>query len=149
MSAYAVEVRTVDGGATALGWSGPHSVVVDRPADAGGRGLGFNGGQLLYLAIAACWSNDLYREAATRGISLTRVRVAVDGGFASRGAASDPISVDVEVEGDATEAELRALIDEVDAVAEIPRSIREGSPVTLRVSRSTPHVRSPAQPIEG
>lgn len=131
MSSYAVELRTVDDGATALGWSGPHSVVVDRPAEAGGRGLGFNGGQLLYLAVAACWSNDLYREAATRGIRLTRVRIAVDGGFSGRGAASDPIVVDIEVEGDATEAELQALVDEVDAIAEIPRSIREGTPVTV------------------
>lgn len=131
MSSYAVELRTVDGGATALGWSGSHSVVVDRPAEAGGRGLGFNGGQLLYLAVAACWSNDLYREAATRGIRLTRVRIAVDGGFSGRGAASDPIVVDIEVEGDATEAELQALVDEVDAIAEIPRSIAEGTPVTV------------------
>jgi uncharacterized OsmC-like protein len=36
--------------------------------------VGFNGGQLLYLAVAGCVSNDLYREAATMGIKLDSVR---------------------------------------------------------------------------
>ena len=51
---FEVEVRNVAGETTAVGSAGPHTLVVDRPADGGGRGLGFNGGQLLYLAIAGC-----------------------------------------------------------------------------------------------
>lgn len=58
------------------------AILVDRPVAAGGGGLGFNGGQLFYLAVAACWSNDLYREAATMGI----VRKTADGDFPSRAA---------------------------------------------------------------
>jgi putative redox protein len=130
--AYRVELRTVDGGPTALGSAGPFTLVADRPVAGGGGGLGFNGGQLLYLAIAACYSNDLYREAATRGIALRRVAVTVDGDFPGRGAASTPIVVDVELDGDAPEADLRALLDEVHAIAEIPRSLREGTEVELR-----------------
>ena len=129
--AYRVELRTVDGGPTALGWAGPFTLVADRPAAAGGGGLGFNGGQLLYLAIAACYSNDLYREGATRGITLRRVAVSVDGDFPGRGAASTPIAVDVELDGDAPEAELHALLDEVDSIAEVPRSLRGTTPVEL------------------
>ena len=130
--AYRVQLRTVDGGPTALGSAGPFTLVADRPAAGGGGGLGFNGGQLLYLAIAACYSNDLYREAATRGITLRRVAVTVDGDFPGRGAASTAVAVDVELEGDAPESELDALLDEVDAIAEIPRSIRGTTPVELR-----------------
>jgi organic hydroperoxide reductase OsmC/OhrA len=130
--AYRVELRTVDGGPTALGSAGPFTLVADRPAGAGGGGRGFNGGQLLYLAIAACYSNDLYREAATRGIVLRRVAVSVDGDFPDRGAASTPIVVDVELDGDAPESELAALLDEVDAIAEIPKSLRGTTPVELR-----------------
>jgi organic hydroperoxide reductase OsmC/OhrA len=129
---YRVSLVTVDGGPRALGRAGPHTLVADRPAGAGGDGVGFNGGQLLYLAIAACYSNDLYREAATRGIELRRVAVTVDGDFPARGAASTPVSVDVEVEGRATEDELEALLDEVDVIAEIPRSLRDGTPISLR-----------------
>ena len=87
VSSFRVELRSVDGGPTGVASSGPHSVLTDRPAAAGGRGLGFNGGQLLYAAIAGCYSNDLYREAATLGIRLTRILVAVDGDFPARGAA--------------------------------------------------------------
>ncbi len=134
--AYRVRLRTVDGGPTAVGSAGPFTLVADRPREGGG-GLGFNGGQLLYLSIAACYSNDLYREAAARGIRLTRVAVTVDGDFPGRGAASTPIEVDVEFEGDASQAELEGLLAEVDEIAEIPRSLRGTTPVTLRARRIT------------
>ena len=79
--AYRVDVRSVDGGPTALGWGGSATVVIDRPTEAGGRGLGFNGGQLLNLAVAGCVSNDLFREAAKRGIRLDRVRVVAESDY--------------------------------------------------------------------
>jgi organic hydroperoxide reductase OsmC/OhrA len=131
--AYRVELRSVQGGPTALASSGAFSLVTDRPVAAGGGGLGFNGGQLLYAAIAGCYSNDLYREAATLGITLRRVAIAVDGDFPSRGEPSTPITVDLELEGDAPEDRLRELVDLVDRIAEIPNSIRGTTPVTLRV----------------
>jgi len=132
--AFRVELRTVDGGPTALGWAGPFSLVADRPASAGG-GHGFNGGQLLYLAVAGCISNDLFREAATRGIALTRVAITVDGDFPGRGEASTPIAVDIGLEGDADREALDDLLEEVWQIAEIPRSIREGTAVELRSRR--------------
>jgi len=105
--------------------------VVDRPADAGGRGLGFNAGQLLYLAIGGCVSNDLFREASTRNISLTTVRVVVHGEFSGEPAVSDPISYEVELGGDASREELEELAEYVDAIAEIPNSVRGGTEVKL------------------
>jgi putative redox protein len=44
---FEVEFRNVAGEAAAIGNAGSYTLVVDRPADAGGGGLGFNGGQLL------------------------------------------------------------------------------------------------------
>jgi putative redox protein len=131
VSSFRVELRSVDGGPTGIASSGPHSVLTDRPAAAGGRGLGFNGGQLLYAAIAGCYSNDLFREAATLGLRLTRVLVAVDGDFPGRGEPSTPITVDLEVEGQTSEDQLRELVALVDRIAEIPNSIRGSTPVTL------------------
>jgi uncharacterized OsmC-like protein len=133
--AYRVELRTVGGGPTALGSAGGHTVAVDRPASAGGRGLGFNGGQLLYLAVAACISNDLYREAATMGLTVTEVVVEVDGDFPKAGAASTPIEVVVDLTGDASHEQLRALLDRVVEVAEIPRSLLGATPVTVSARR--------------
>ena len=45
--AYRISLRSLDGGPTAVASSGAYSVITDRPTSAGGRGLGFNGGQLL------------------------------------------------------------------------------------------------------
>src|ERR1700748_1682451 len=98
----AVEFRNVAGEAATIGNAGPYTLVVDRPADAGGLGLGFNGGQLLYLAIGGCISNDLFREAAALDIRLTSVRVVVRGDFSGEPATSDPVTYDVELAGDAT-----------------------------------------------
>jgi uncharacterized OsmC-like protein len=123
-------------GPTAVGDAGPFTLTVDRPAAAGGGGLGFNGGQLLYLAIAACWSNDLYREAATMDIELDGVEITVDGDFPARGSGSTPITVDVVVRSAAPEERIHELLAEVERVAEIPRAIREGPPieVTARIT---------------
>jgi uncharacterized OsmC-like protein len=132
--AFRVSMVTVDGGPTAVGSTatGSFTVIADRPVAAGGGGLGFNGGQLLYLSIAACVSNDVYREAATMGIPVRRVAVEVDGDFPARGAVSTPIEVSVAVESDAGDAAIDALIAEVDRVAEIPNTIRGTVPVTIR-----------------
>jgi uncharacterized OsmC-like protein len=130
--AYRVRLRTVGDGPTALGEAGPFTLVTDRPSAAGGGGLGFNGGQLFYLSIAACWSNDLYREAATMGIALDGIEVTVDGDFAARGSGSTPITVDLVVRSPAPADRIRELIAEVERVAEIPRAIREGPLIEVR-----------------
>ena len=136
--AYRVRLRTVGDGPTALGEAGPFSLVTDRPTPVGGGGLGFNGGQLFYLSIAACWSNDLYREAATMGIELDGVEITVDGDFPSRGSGSTPITVDVVVRSSAPEERVRGLIAEVERVAEIPRAIRDGTPIEVDASVERP-----------
>jgi uncharacterized OsmC-like protein len=128
---FEVEVRNVAGEATAVGNAGPYTLVVDRPDDAGGRGLGFNGGQLLYLAVAGCVSNDLFREARAEGIALDRVYVRVRGDFTGDPAVSSEVEYDVEVEGDAPRDRLEALIKRVDEIAEIPNSLRRGTAVRL------------------
>ena len=126
-----VETRNLDGRVTALGTAGQFTLVVDRPAEGGGGGLGFNGGQLLYLAVAGCISNDLFREARADGIELSSVTVKVGGDFVGEPAVSDEILYEVEVAGDAPEERLQALVDRVDEIAEIPNSLRQGTQVRL------------------
>jgi len=128
---FQVEFRNVAGEAAAIGNAGPYTLVVDRPAEGGGHGLGFNGGQLLYLAIGGCVSNDLFREAAARGIRLTTVRVVVRGDFSGDPAVSDPVAYDVELAGEAAPDQLEQLVAHVDAIAEIPNSVRAGTEVKL------------------
>jgi putative redox protein len=126
-----VETRTVDHQVTALGTADQFTLVVDRPVEGGGGGLGFNGGQLLYLAIAGCISNDLFREAQSSGIELSHVRVRVTGEFVGEPAVSNDIQYDVEIGGDAPEDCLRSLLAHVDAIAEIPNTLRQATHVRL------------------
>jgi uncharacterized OsmC-like protein len=126
---FSVETRTVTGEVTALGSAGSFTLVVDRPAEAGGGGKGFNGGQLLYLAAAGCISNDLFREAPRFGVELDSVHVTVEGDFSGDPAVSGAIAYDVELSGSGG---LEALVREVDRIAEIPNSLRQGTPVSLR-----------------
>jgi len=128
---YEVETISVDGRTTALGAAGPFTLVVDRPLEAGGGGLGFNGGQLLNLAVAACISNDLFREAAREGITLRRVRVSADSDYSGNPAVSGPIECVVEVDGNAPTERLAELVRAVDSIGEIPNSIRRGTEVRL------------------
>jgi putative redox protein len=130
-----VEVRNVAGEPAAIGNAGAHTLVVDRPGDGGGRGIGFNGGELLYLAIAGCVSNDLFREARGSGIELERVRVLVRGDFSGDPAVSSDVEYEVEVAGRASSDELEALVQRVDEIAEIPNSLRRGTAVRLARAR--------------
>jgi uncharacterized OsmC-like protein len=127
-----VETRNLTGQVTALGSAAQFTLVVDRPAEAGGGGRGFNGGQLMYLAIAGCISNDLFREALGRGIKLDQVVVRVAGDFVGEPAVSTEVTYEVELNGDADDDALRSLIAHVDRIAEIPNSLRSGTPVRLK-----------------
>lgn len=129
--AFDVQTVNVDGRVTTLGSAGAHTLVIDRPLEAGGGGLGFNGGELLHLAVAGCISNDLFREARTAGITLHRVRVSARGEFAGNPAVSSGIEYEVEIEGDADRERLEALVAHVDAIAEIPNSLRRGTRVRM------------------
>jgi organic hydroperoxide reductase OsmC/OhrA len=73
-----IRLHSIDGTEAAIGVSGPHSVIVDRPAGKdGGQGLGFNGGELLALAIGGCYANDIRSMAHKLGRKLARLSIEV------------------------------------------------------------------------
>ena len=73
-----VQLRNLPGTEAAVGWAGGHTVVADRPEGmAGGRGLGFNGAQLLALALGGCFCNDLRYAAESLGVEIGEVSVSV------------------------------------------------------------------------
>ena len=78
MPTVSVELRNVADTEAALGWAGAHTIVVDRPeGNAGGRGLGFNGAQLLALTIGGCFCNDLRYVAHAIGVDLGTISISV------------------------------------------------------------------------
>ena len=78
MGEVVVELRNVEGTGAAVGFAGQHSVLVDRPEGrAGGTGLGFNGAELLGLALGGCFANDLRYMAEKMGVEVARLHIRV------------------------------------------------------------------------
>jgi uncharacterized OsmC-like protein len=102
---------------------------VSIPPRSGAPGSSVNGGQMLFLALATCYCNDLYREAKMRGITLTSVEVEVTGEFGGRGDPASGIAYRARVKGDAPDEELAKLLEETDRVAEVQNTLRQGCPV--------------------
>lgn len=96
-----------------------------------GRGSSINGGELLFAALATCFCNDLYREAAKRGIGVQEVTVDVTGTFGNPGEPARDITYRVQVRADAPQAEIDDLIRTTDAVTEIQNTVRAGCAVRL------------------
>ncbi len=118
---HEVAVST-DGRASAVGVPG-------RP----GGGSALNGGELLCAALATCYCNDVYREAARRGVSVLAVSVEVEAEFGGRGEPARRVRYTARVESDAPSAELEALLRETDAVAEVQNTLRAGVAVELQL----------------
>jgi organic hydroperoxide reductase OsmC/OhrA len=101
------------------------------PAKAAGGGSAVNGGELLMLALATCYCNDLHREAARLGIVLDAVEVRASARFAGVGVAASDIRYRAKVSSTAPAERIAALLRETDAVAEIHNTVRAGVPVVL------------------
>ncbi len=90
-----------------------------------------NGGELLFLALATCFCNDIYREASRRKIAVGSVEVTVDGEFGKEGEPGRNIVYQANVAANASEREIRELIAHTDRVAEIQNTLRSGASVRL------------------
>ncbi|SFV36163.1 Organic hydroperoxide reductase OsmC/OhrA [Devosia crocina] len=138
MSTMSVRLRTLPQTQATIGHAGAHTVVVDRPAGkAGGQGLGFNGGELLALAIGGCLCNDLHYVAHGMGIALSSVAVDVDLTFdGSPGLATAAI---VKVQATATDphADTGELIRRAVETSTVSNSLQRGFPIRTGVSIET------------
>jgi uncharacterized OsmC-like protein len=101
------------------------------PKPAGGSSV--TGGELLFLALATCFCNDIYREGAKRGITVNHVEVEVEGDFEAERQPATNIVYRVKVDANASEEELQELIQYVDSIAEIQNTLRLGTPVKLQI----------------
>ena len=106
-----------------------HSIAI--PPKPTGYGSSANGGELLFLALASCYCNDIYREAAKRNIKVERVEVEVKGDFGAEGKPATNVVYHAKVFADASEDEVRELMKFTDTVAEIQNTLRIKTPVVL------------------
>src|SRR5689334_18110205 len=94
-----------------------------------GYGSSINGGELLFLALATCVCNDIYREAAKRNIQVNSVAVEVSGDFGAEGEPGSNIVYSAKVDANISAEEIARLITDTDKVLEIHNTIRKAIPV--------------------
>lgn len=96
-----------------------------------GYGSSINGGELLLTALATCFCNDIYREAAKRNIIVEGVEVEVTGEFGAEGEPGFNFQYKARVTSSASQQEINSLIAHTDQVAEIHNTLRKGLSITL------------------
>lgn len=112
-----------------------HSITI-APKESG-SGSSANGGELLVLAIATCYCNDLYREAASLDIQLRSVEVTARATFGGPGEPASRISYSARVESDAPADVIQQLLAHTDRVAEVHNTLRAGIAVTFEPAGAT------------
>lgn len=101
------------------------------PPKSTGFGSSANGGELLFLALATCYCNDIYREAGKREIKVEHVEVEVSGEFGAEGEPARNVTYRAKVTAQAGEDQIRELLIHTDRVAEIQNTLRVETPVVL------------------
>lgn len=95
-----------------------------------GGGSAVNGGEFLMLALATCYCNDLYREAARLQLTLTDVEVEATADFDGIGLAASNVTYRARIASPASAQQIEQLLRETDAVAEVHNTLRAGGAVT-------------------
>jgi organic hydroperoxide reductase OsmC/OhrA len=131
MSTTTIEYRLLPGTRASVGRAGTHSVIADRPeGKSGGMGLGFNGGELLALAVGGCFCNDMQALADEMGLAIGDLKVSVSIEFGG-----DPVRAsEVRMSVDCTLADgsdASPLFERVKALTTIGNSLRAGIPVEI------------------
>lgn len=111
--------------------TGERSQTLAIPAHRAGPGSSVNGGELLLAALATCYCNDIYREAAKLNIQVERVMVEAEAEFGAPGEPAQNVTYRAKVAARASAAEIRALMALTDEVAEVQNTLRMATPVTL------------------
>ena len=98
-------------------------------------GLGFNGGELLALAIGGCFCNDMQAISEEMGVAIVDLRVSVSVDFAGAPSRATGAGMTVEcvLEDGADPAEL---IRRAKALTTIGNSLRDGFPVAIEAARA-------------
>lgn len=108
-----------------------HVHEISIPPKSNGLGSSASGGELLFAALATCYCNDFYREAARINLQVEGVEVEVAGEFGAEGEPARNIIFHVKITAHGTDAQLRELAIHTDKVAEIHNTLRLGIPVSL------------------
>jgi uncharacterized OsmC-like protein len=135
-------VRNSKGVHSAVVTSGGEAKHVTIPPKPEGYGSAVSGAELLFLALATCYCNDVYREAKKRNIEIREIEVEVSGSFGGEGVIAYGIRYRPRVKSPAPSAQVEELLRFTDTVAEIQNTLRAGVPVELSLEAERPAITS-------
>src|SRR5690348_16395879 len=131
MGSTTIEYRALPGTRAAVGVSGGHSVIADRPPGKfGGMGLGFDGGELLAMAIGGCFCNDMQALADQAGLEITDLRVSVTVDFEGQPSRAKGARMEVECKL-ADGSDPSELVARARGITTIGNSLIAGIPVEI------------------
>ena len=81
------------------------------------------------LALATCYCNDLYREAARLGLQIDAVEVEAQAEFEGVGLAAGNVRYRARIESAEPAAHIESLLAQTDVVAEVHNTLRAGTVV--------------------
>ena len=139
------KVRSTASGHEARVQTGESARDLTIPARPGG-GSGVNGGELLTLALATCYCNDIYREAGRFGVAVEAVEVEASARFGAPGAPGTDVRYTARIESRSPPEKVAELLRYTDTVAEIQNTLRAGAKVAFEADAVA---RAAAQPPTG
>jgi uncharacterized OsmC-like protein len=111
--------------------TGQHSASISIAPKASGFGSSVSGGEMLMAALATCYCNDVYREAAKMNIEVSAVDVECSADFPAEGAPASAVTCTARISARASADQIRELAARTDRLAEIHNTVRSAIPVAL------------------
>ena len=124
-------IHNSEGRHTAEVSAGKHTASISIASKLSGFGSSVSGGELLMLAMATCFCNDIYREALQMNIEVVSVDVECSGDFPAEGAPATGVRYTAKITARAPEQQIRELAIRTDREAEVQNTVRAGTPVEL------------------
>jgi len=111
--------------------SGEREHTLTIPTKPDGSGFLANGGELLLLALATCYCNDLYREARRRELTIDGVDVEVMGEYTGEGEPVGSICYRATAWTSSAKEKVFEVMTHTDTVAEIHNTLRKAAEIQL------------------
>jgi organic hydroperoxide reductase OsmC/OhrA len=111
--------------------SGEREHILSIPTKPDGLGSLANGGELLLLALATCYCNDLYREARRRELTIDAVEVEVMGEYTGEGEPVGSLRYRATAWTSSAKEKVFEVMTHADTVGEIHNTLRKGAEVQL------------------
>ena len=106
-----------------------HNLTMQPKPD--GSGSMITAGELLMMALATCYCNDLYREARKRGLDISGVDVEVMGEYTGEGQPVESIRYRATAWSPSAKEKVFEVMTHTDTVTEIQNTLRRAAEIVL------------------